>query len=382
MKAVFQYTHTSSHSLPLFADSHDNHPYTKGGVLDKPSYPCVLVHVLISLLFCSVAMARTWHVPAEAPTIQAGIDSATAQDAVEIACGTYFEHALVMKSGIVLRSATNDPECVTIDAEGNARVIICVDVDDSAAIEGLTLTGGLAWGTYPDYLGGGLYFDNSSPAISNCIIYDNTGDYGGGMYCQNGSSPTISDCIFRGNSSESMGGGLFCFNGSSPVLSGCTLSDNHAAEDGGGLYCSTLSVVTLSSCTFFGNSAPLGGGIACFNNSSCTLEYCLLSFSSVGRAIHYDVGSTPALQCSDLYGNVDGDWTGSLTHQLGTLGNIHEDPLFCATDPDGEQNWTLQSISPCLPAQSACGQMGAWGEGCSGTATVVSTWGEMKVRYR
>ena len=54
--------------------------------------------VLVSF---STVNARPWRVPAEAPTIAAAIDLATAGDVVELATGVYHESGLVLKPGLV-----------------------------------------------------------------------------------------------------------------------------------------------------------------------------------------------------------------------------------------------------------------------------------------
>jgi predicted outer membrane repeat protein len=288
----------------------------------------------------------------------------------------------VMKAGIILRSETGDPGCVIIDAMGKGRVITCVDVDVTAQLSGLTLVNGLATGSYPLDLGGGLFCENSSPQITRCVFSGNHGNYGGGAYLKSGSSPAFAECIFMENMSETMGGGLFCYDSSAPSLVDCTFSANVAVEDGGGLYCSTLSAATVSRCTFYGNDAPLGSGISCFNESACNLTSALIAFGVQGRAIHYDVGSTPILTCCDLYGNSGGDWIGSLSNQLGSEGNIESDPLMCSPDPTSELDWTIQNISPCAADQSTCGLIGAWDVGCTGTATVAASWGSLKAQYR
>ncbi len=68
----------------------------------------ILTFSWISLLG-SASTARTWHVPADAPSIGAALALASAGDVVEVACGTYFEHDLAMPAGVTLRSETGDP---------------------------------------------------------------------------------------------------------------------------------------------------------------------------------------------------------------------------------------------------------------------------------
>ena len=191
------------------------------------------------------ASASTIHVPGSEPTIQAGIDAASAGDTVLVACGTYYEHDIVMNSGIRLTSETGTPDCVTIDAQQLGRVFYCDDVDATASLVGFTIVGGLVGH-----------------------------DPGGGMYCLS-SSLMLTNCAFQGNQTTIGGGGMFCGMSSSPMLTDCTFSDNHA-ETGGGMYCSSSSP-TLTNCTFEGNQATTpgagGGGMAC-SNSSPSLTGC------------------------------------------------------------------------------------------------------------
>ena len=247
------------------------------------------------------AHATTWHVPFECPTIQAGVDSAAPGDTVRVACDTYYEHDIIMKSGVCLTSETGEAGCVTIDAQHMGRVIYCLNVDDAASIVGFTITGGLATGAAAqDSAGGGVYCEDSSPTLANCTLLDNDSALvGGGLFCGMDvgaaltnrtlwrdpsppvrSGPRVTDCTFSGNSSRG-GGGAFCAQ-CSPTLTRCTFSGN-TAERGGALYCAADGT-SLLDCTFFGNQADNSAGGVYFSAwSSATVTDCAFLHNTSAR---------------------------------------------------------------------------------------------------
>jgi len=323
-----------------------------------------------------MVQARLWEVPGDAPTIQAGIDSAMVGDEVIVANGTYFEHDIEMKSGIFLASATGQSGC-TINAQGLGRVMICSGIDVHATVTGFTFTGGLAAGAYPDYLGGGLYCEGVvDMEIRACTFTDNLADYGGGLYCKEASQLIVGACLIYANSSLTMGGGVFCFGGS-PTIEYSTISDNAADSGGDGVYCTSHSAARFYRCTIHGND---GDGVLLYDNSGIDLEYCLIAFNP-GAACACDVSSVPGIECSDIFGN-GSDWAGNIAGLEGLETNFSADPLFCAEDPVTARDWSLSSTSPCLAPQTPCTQIGAWGADCIITDIVPATWGHLKTMYR
>ena len=87
----------------------------------------VLITCALSDLLDFSAQAMTIHVPADAPTIQAGVNSTAPGDTVEVACGTYTAGA-VLKDGIVIRSETGLPGCVTIDVVTGTEAFRATDL--------------------------------------------------------------------------------------------------------------------------------------------------------------------------------------------------------------------------------------------------------------
>ena len=286
---------------------------------------------------------RTIRVPSEEPTIQAGIDAASAGDTVLVASGTYYEHDIIMKSGVYLSSETGQSDCVTVDAQQEGRVFYCYGVDSLASIVGFMITGAPPLYGEP---GGGMRCIESCPAVTNCKFFESRAYYGGGMSCEYDSNATLTNCVFLSNEADSGGGGMFCFY-SSPTLINCTLSGNQAGDVGGGMFCMF---------------------------SSPALANCIIAFSSVGEAIHCN--STPLLECCDIYGNAGGDWESCIADQYGVAGNFSADPLFCDF-PNGDI--TLASNSPCLPDGNDCGELiGAYGQGCEESPVYASSWGSIK----
>jgi pectin methylesterase-like acyl-CoA thioesterase len=108
--------------------------------------PHIALTAVSLVLLVVPAQPATIHVPGDHSTIQAGIDAASAGDTVLVACGTYYEHDITMKSGVCLTGETGQAACVTVDAKQQGRVFCCDHVDRLASIVGFTITGGFATG--------------------------------------------------------------------------------------------------------------------------------------------------------------------------------------------------------------------------------------------
>ena len=81
------------------------------------------------------------------------------------------------------------------------------------------------------------------------------------------------------------------------------------------------------------------------------------------------------------------DWTSGCDSIVGTNGNISQDPLFCDA---ANGDYSIASESPCAPAQSGCGLIGAFDVGCVATGvtqgqggrTEESSWTRVKEFFR
>lgn len=171
--------------------------------------------------------------PAPYSTIQSAINASVDGDTVVVMPGTYIENIDMLGKAITLTGTApmdnNIVNSTIIMGETANSIIRCVSGEgNDTVINGFTIVNGFA------SLGGGMYNENSSPAITNCLFCGNSSsNYGGGMHNEN-SSPAIINCTFINNTSN-YGGGISNIN-SSPRVSNCIMWGNDAVNGGNEVY--------------------------------------------------------------------------------------------------------------------------------------------------
>ncbi|MGD9690094.1 MAG: M12 family metallo-peptidase [Phycisphaerales bacterium] len=238
----------------------------------------------------------------------------------------------------VLTGAIGSPA----DEDNSFNVLFAVATNATAILDGCIIEKG-----YQDFGGAGIYIENASPTIRNCIFRNlRAGDGAGAMIIGSGSSPTFIGCTFRDNaatsaggcivvrdfgeatfqgcvfrdSTASFGGAVNLFNGASASLSTCSFTDNDAAINSGAIDAFTDCTLFIQGCTFRGNRAGTGGGgsggaMIAHTGCSATISGCTFvdnAAPGTGGALWADA-STLAISNSTFTFNTCGDGGGALS---------------------------------------------------------------------
>jgi hypothetical protein len=115
-----------------------------------------------------------------------------------------------------------------LDFEGTWKGLRFLSASAASTLDHCRIRRGLADGMGEEARGGGIFLDNSSPILSYCLISQCTADSGGAIYLAGQSNPVISFSTFSGNQAA-VAGGIFC-DDSSPVISNSILWGNAAEE--------------------------------------------------------------------------------------------------------------------------------------------------------
>ena len=240
-----------------------------------------LFALIASLSFATTrfAIAGTIiHVPADQPTIQAGINAASNGDTVLVAPGTYKENVNFKGKAITVKSSGR--ASTTIVDGGGIGPVVTFDSNEilTSVLSGFTLQNGNVSNTYP-FEGGGIAIEAASPTISGNIIQDNKGSNGGGGIGLGFASPLIKSNIIRNNTQSSQvsggigGGGISVRGASTAQIVRNTIQNNTwPTAFGGGISLFGAGSVLIENNLFIGNTCyDSGNAIAMANDVSGTV---------------------------------------------------------------------------------------------------------------
>jgi len=273
----------------------------------------------------SVVLASTIHVPADQPTIQAGIDTASDGDTVLVAPGTYLEN-IDFKGRAITVTSSDGADLTVIDGSlGDVAVSFITRETRSSVINGFTIrnAGSSKWPNEdPRTYFYGINVIYANPTITNNRIMNNYGyavsvffggalvegnvisgtrtqydprfdygcdyDDGSGIALQGASSDpsysiVISNNVIEHNIGRCGGGGMFLYAAGVPTITNNIIRYNESKGQGGGIWMVNGNALVLVQNLIYGNTAGSAGGGVFLGNGSSGLY--VVNNTIVGNAI-------------------------------------------------------------------------------------------------
>ncbi|UCG50516.1 MAG: right-handed parallel beta-helix repeat-containing protein [Candidatus Latescibacterota bacterium] len=323
---------------------------------------------VLSAIASNHAQAKTWYIKADgsgdAPTIQAGVDSAAVGDTVLVAPGRYTDSSEVLIKG----------ELKTVNVHLYEDIVM--------------LAGGYPFETIIDYTKNdhALFIESTQAAVFRGFEIYVTPDWSGvgparlGAICSSGA--IIEDNRFE----YSLYGGALRIDGSS--LEPRIVRRNVFYMNYSAVQVLAANVTVENNTIMSGNLVECGTGVFASSDyaSDVVIQNNIILWTSTAISRQPDCNDadiTVRCNCLDeciIDANQVRD-TCSVDSTNFWITLVGEGPQFCGA---GAKNFFLQSDSPCAPGNHPngydCGLIGAFPVNCE-VAAEKSTWGSIKSRY-
>jgi parallel beta-helix repeat protein len=267
----------------------------------------VLTALLISLFAVPAWAQQTIHIPGDAATIQAGINSASNGDTVLVAPGTYVEN-IDFKGKAITVTSSDGPANTTIDG-GQKGVVVNFATNETRAsvINGFTVTDDAPpLPVQVTVTAVAVFVDGANPTITNNIITNNRG-FGIEVYSGSAhiSGNTITNSSTAGDPSQDFGcdfddgDGIFVTAASAtivdpPIIDHNTIEQNVGHCLGGGIGLSGAPASTIVSNNIIANNQSLGYGGGVYIDGPVSLYQNLIYDNTSGVAgggVYLSLGS-------------------------------------------------------------------------------------------